>query len=252
VHVNGMVPNWSQFTPANTYCDPAGPVDCAAASSGGASSDFSPQTGEMVKGTAIRPAGWNSHLCHTKCAATAQGHQSGCPGYDATADNANTHMYCIDFEQAKFIASNDASVAGFNIAEHTTRVNFFGYNSGNFVGELSGETGMYGYTAYMKHTSRRLTATSVFEPSTTDLLRYENVTFTQSGRFKLCYCDEELLTTLASGSPAYSVCNSDSDFKIEVGEIHVSGISCLLEQGYRNRVCEEIAGANGGLMCTAP
>lgn len=251
VTVNGMVPNWSQFTPANTYCDPAGPIDCDATSTGASNSDFSAQTGEMVQGAAIRPAGWDSHLCYKKCAENAQGHQSGCPGYDATADVASTHMYCIDFEQAKFIASNDASVAGFNIAAHTTRLNFFGYANDVFVGTLSDETGMYGYTAYMKHTSRRLT-TDVFVPSTTDLLRYENVTFTQSGRFKLCYCDEELLTFLSNGNPSFSVCNSDSDFKIEVGEIHVSGISCLLEQGYRNRVCEEIAGANGGLMCSAP
>jgi len=62
------------------------------------------------------------------------------------------------------------------------------------------------------------------------ILRFFPVTFTASGTFKLCFCD----STQAEGG----ACNSADDYALEVGTIHVSGVSCLLQSPkYRKATC---------------
>jgi len=63
-----------------------------------------------------------------------------------------------------------------------------------------------------------------------NMLRFPNITFKSGGTFKLCFCDSTLV-------PA---CKSERDFSIEVGKIHVSGVSCLISQpSLRNAACVE-------------
>merc|ERR1711918_102794 len=42
------------------------------------------------------------------------------------------------------------------------------------------------------------------------------------GKFKACFCDPD---TLAAGK----YCKKAADYKIDIGAIHVSGVSCLVE-----------------------
>jgi hypothetical protein len=66
--------------------------------------------------------------------------------------------------------------------------------------------------------------------SWSNMLRFKGITFQSGGTFKLCFCDSTLV-------PA---CKSERDFAIEVGEIHVSGVSCLISQPkLRSAACVE-------------
>jgi hypothetical protein len=53
--------------------------------------------------------------------------------------------------------------------------------------------------------------------STTYNLRFADLTFTSAGRYKVCFCDSE-----------HGKCESTSDFAVEIGYVHVSGVHCLL------------------------
>lgn len=75
-----------------------------------------------------------------------------------------------------------------------------------------------------------------------NLLRFDNLHF-PAGRFKLCFCD-------SMGEPA--ACATDADFALEVGVVHSSGLSCLLDDPHvanRRTTCAEQA--HGGLRCYA-
>jgi len=62
------------------------------------------------------------------------------------------------------------------------------------------------------------------------VLRFYPITFTTAGRFKLCLCDS---TLTANGH-----CMRTSDYQIQAGTIHVSGVSCLLENAkFRKFTC---------------
>merc|ERR1711981_1432654 len=61
------------------------------------------------------------------------------------------------------------------------------------------------------------------------------------GKFKACFCDPD---TLAPGK----YCKKASDYKIDIGTIHVSGVSCLVEdQKFQRGTCVEQY--YGGLRC---
>jgi len=79
--------------------------------------------------------------------------------------------------------------------------------------------------------------------STTGILRFAGLTL-GAGRYKACFCDH-----LTAG-----ICKDLSDFAVDVGRIHVSGVSCLLgNPKYVRGVC--VPQTYGGLRCydgTAP
>jgi hypothetical protein len=89
--------------------------------------------------------------------------------------------------------------------------------------------------------TRRLLPAADLGFSWDKLLRFRNITFKSGGTFKLCFCDSTIL-----GSR--SVCSSERDYKIEVGTIHASGVSCLIANPRLQRVsCENQRW--GGLRC---
>ena len=73
------------------------------------------------------------------------------------------------------------------------------------------------------------------------MLRFDAVEFTTGGEFKLCFCDR---TLLASGA----ICNQATDYKIEVGKVHATGLECLLTNPKMQRgTC--VPQTYGGLRC---
>jgi hypothetical protein len=54
--------------------------------------------------------------------------------------------------------------------------------------------------------------------STQSVLRFAPLTLPSAGTYKVCFCDSEV-----SGS-----CSTAADFSVEIGKVHVSGLSCLL------------------------
>jgi hypothetical protein len=71
------------------------------------------------------------------------------------------------------------------------------------------------------------------------MLRFAPLSARVPGKYRVCFCDHTL-----------SSCTSDADFRIQVGELHVSGVACLLEQEkFRRDGCENQY--HGGLRCGA-
>jgi hypothetical protein len=81
--------------------------------------------------------------------------------------------------------------------------------------------------------SRRLQAVA----TETDVLRFAPVQL-DAGKYKVCFCDAEIS----------SDCSAASDFSVEVGTVHVSGVACLLDEPrLRHATC--YSQHFGGLSC---
>jgi len=81
------------------------------------------------------------------------------------------------------------------------------------------------------------------------ILRFNGIKFSSGGTFKLCFCDSDHLSTTAQMHEG--ACRSKEHYSIEVGTIHVSGISCLLtDERFRRVQCRQQY--YGGLRCYSP
>jgi len=70
-----------------------------------------------------------------------------------------------------------------------------------------------------------------FGISWNQVARFQDVTFTSAGTYKLCFCD-----SVRAGRP----CTNKEDFVVEIGTIHASGVSCLLDDNkFRAKSCIE-------------
>jgi hypothetical protein len=79
--------------------------------------------------------------------------------------------------------------------------------------------------------------------SSDDILRFKPVSFMSGGSYKVCFCDSALLPS------GQQYCHAESDYSVEIGELIVSGVSCLLkESDFRRRTCYNMF--HGGLMCS--
>merc|ERR1711964_101479 len=92
-----------------------------------------------------------------------------------------------------------------------------------------------------------VTATNPSAVSSEEVLRFAPVGFSRStgssGKFKVCFCDSALLPA------GQSECLAESDYSIEVGDLYVSGVSCLLaDQQFRRGLCYPMF--HGGLACS--
>jgi len=74
-------------------------------------------------------------------------------------------------------------------------------------------------------------------PADITLLRFHPVQFDSAGTYKVCVCDS-----------AVAPCTSISNYNVEVGHVHVSGVTCLVEQErFRRRSCYNQE--EGGISC---
>jgi len=98
-----------------------------------------------------------------------------------------------------------------------------------------------GTTAERGGGGRRLLPANDYGFSWDKMLRFKPIQFKSGGTFKLCFCDSE---ALGGGE----VCSTEKDYKIEVGTLHASGVSCLIANPKLQRVsCTDQA--HGGLRC---
>jgi len=204
----------------------------------------------------------SEHLCYDKCiAADCEGDDCFCegayPGYDGPDSNA----FCADLDLCKMLCDNDDTCKSFDMSKDRTRcfLNVGPATCEYFPPTMSATNSApdAGYHLYFKQVdqceARRMTATVKpngralletmdFEYSHSKLLRYNGVTFTSGGSFKVCFCDATLL------KPG-ETCNSPAHYGVEVGEVQASGISCLLKDStYSRKTCYEMK-PHGGLRC---
>jgi hypothetical protein len=203
----------------------------------------------------------SEHLCYDKCiATTCEGDDCFCegayPGYDGPSSNA----FCADVDLCKMLCDNDDTCKSFDMSSDRTRcfLNVGGtceYDPLTLLATASKPDAGYALyfkqvdqcearrlTAPVKPTGRALLETMDFEYSHSKLLRYNGVTFTSGGSFKVCFCDATLL------KPG-ETCSSPAHYGVEVGEVQASGISCLLKDStYSRKTCYEMK-PHGGLRC---
>merc|ERR1719152_952351 len=73
------------------------------------------------------------------------------------------------------------------------------------------------------------------------ILRFKGLAFASGGKFKACFCDTETL-------PFGSACSTAADYKVDIGTVHVSGVSCLIEEPkFQRGVC--VPQYHGGMRC---
>jgi hypothetical protein len=217
--------------------------------------------GKYCPGNLVLSAGSlaDKHRCYPKCYADdCTGDDCFCGGYEGGFDTAESSSLCLDAAQCTDLCAQTDGCTSVDV--HSSKSRCF-LNAGDCE-TLHADPD---YDVYFKESEiparrtsargRSLSAAQVRELvagedpgiSWDELLRFDAVQFAAGGEFKLCFCDPSLL------GPG-EFCTSHSDYKIEVGTIHASGIECLLSQPKMQRGnC--VPQAYGGLRCyddTAP
>jgi len=210
------------------------------------------------------------HRCYTKCQAGPVGDGS-CAGYLPSHDGPSSNALCLTEAMCRAYCS--ALDDCHSIDMHATSPRCF-LNSARGCGEMvtvseieevwsDGIEDDANYKLVVKQIDNvddgtmtggirgpvsvvsgasTIPAPEVLGVSTAELLRFKSFSFTHGGRFKVCFCDAQLLQ-----GPEY--CTSPSEFDVEVGTIHVSSISCLLrDRKYQRGTCMPMY--YGGLRCS--
>jgi hypothetical protein len=196
------------------------------------------------------------HQCYTKCSQECLGDDCFCDGYYSGYDDESSNAICGNEELCQYICTNARGIGMemecVSIDQHATYNRCF-LNSiacGDQMATLSDLS----YTLMIKKTDVNQEATRRLAHmgdeyhvpvhySWDAMLRFKGLRFTSGGTFKVCFCDSSLL-------PEGAVCSSEQDFSIQVGLVHSSGVSCLLEYEALQRVsC--VSQLYGGLRCYA-
>jgi hypothetical protein len=179
--------------------------------------------------------------CYSKCLdCEGPSCATECLGYLDGFDGPDSNAICGDKYLCESLC-NDATGGPECVAvDMHAKIPRCYLNTGCSVRQTSKEYGIR-----LKPEARRLAYQTVDEHdlgfSHGQLLRFFPVTFSSGGTFKLCFCDSELL---ADGK----TCMQKQDFSVEVGTVHASGISCLLQEASLQRAdCAEQA--LGGTRC---
>jgi hypothetical protein len=186
------------------------------------------------------------HQCFTKCAgATAcTGDDCFCTGLMQGYDTESSGALCLDETECKNTCAGLEDCFGIDM--HKTLPRCFLNMAGDLTDTKSCEYYVQEHKTtpfptykliYKQETTRerRATATAPTAPATArsllptedqgkswdQILRFNEITFKTGGKFKACFCDPD---TLAAGK----YCKKAEDYKIEIGTIHVSGVSCLV------------------------
>jgi len=205
-------------------------------------------------------------LCQTKCADDSGNKlaKDGCSGF--IRGYAAKFVYCPDGSRddavvaAKQACAGQISCAGFEFHRSISRVHFNSVEATNKC--KAADVGLHSDKAYDYYSinSRGASSqsTSWHTPQAgTDLSKYsydsklifQNYTFPSGGTFKVCGCDSS-----NQFSDQATFCRTKADYKIEIGKIHVSGVSCLVNQHKFQRGCcqQQVAlegGESSGLRC---
>jgi hypothetical protein len=192
----------------------------------------SPSTTELVK----------TNLCYDKCKDGCTGDACFCGGYYQGFDTEESTALCLPQVECEHLCTllGDAC---WGVDMHKTNPRCFlngpvgggcqdqvqaltpgeglGYDTSyNLLQKSAGAPARKLSTAHINWAASAR-GELVLKPgvSTTYNLRFTDLSFSSSGTFKVCFCDHES----ADGD-----CDKASDFLIEVGKVHVSGVHCLL------------------------
>merc|ERR1719353_1147577 len=177
------------------------------------------------------------HSCYTKCAVACTEKdpaQCNCGGYFSGFDTETSNAICGDVHLCEYLCNNIEDCKSIDM--HASLPRCF-LNTGCASQKVSGD---YGIRIKAPPGARRL-APKDLGYSHGQLLRFEPLTFTTGGTFKLCFCDSALLGPTAT-------CSKPADFSVQVGTIHSSGVSCLLREPKLQKV-DCVPQFHGGMRC---
>jgi len=200
-----------------------------------------------------------SQTCKSKCAVEeCTGASCFCesfiPGFDDTQDSG---AICLNATQCEWLCAADENCFGFDMAKNSNRcfLNSYQCQMDVATGDLKTDETYSLFTKIIDDNTRRLSrGPELLKPASVRKLlakasdagvsydnkyRFKDITFTNGGEFKLCFCD----AAMADG-----VCDDPAEFTIEVGKVHATGLQCLLSNPKMTKgTCVEQM--YGGLRC---
>jgi len=215
---------------------------------------YCPGNNLLIKDTTTAFA--NRHQCHRKCVKNAPcvGDDCFCDGLINGYDGPDSDALCGDEALCKSICAQIDGCYGIDMATDNNRCflnmdtagaedagSCKDYIINDQMTALTGWTFFYKQVTNNRRLERKLLANVDQGTSWNEILRFTDVSFATGGQFKVCFCDFETL-----GEDNY--CKSASDYKIDIGTLHVSGVSCLIEdKKFQRGTC--VTQFHGGLRC---
>jgi hypothetical protein len=198
----------------------------------------------------VKPNVW-ANSCYSKCKDCAgPSCATECAGYSPMVDGADSQALCVSEEMCRSLCSSTQTCFGIDMYKYGPRcyLNIEGSpaNGCKKQYESAGLGVSAAYDFLAKDAAVGTKSITIPESiSSSEVLRFSPVSFTRStsgaGKFKVCFCDSALLSGEA--------CLSEADYSLEVGELYVSGVSCLLaDPKYRRGTCYPMY--HGGLACS--
>jgi len=203
------------------------------------------------------------HQCYTKCSLNAPCEDDDCfcgneetgepSGHYSGYDSIDSNALCADVKLCQYLCDNTDGCVSIDMHRDLPRC-FLNYASDCDTHEDNLMPDEH-YTLLIRQSdvndeqagspargaSRRLLPAADLGFSWDKMLRFKPIQFKSGGTFKLCFCDSSIL------GPG-RVCSTERDYKIEVGTIHASGVSCLIANPKLQRVsCTDQK--HGGLRC---
>lgn len=197
-----------------------------------------------------------THQCYSKCfAGECTGDDCFCGGLYSGYDTVDSNALCADTQMCQYMCDQLEDCVSVDMHKEIPRC-FLNMKTeqctGTHAEELMRDPN---YVLLIKGAEandeqagtnaavRRLLPGVDYGFSWDKMLRFKPIQFKTGGTFKLCFCDSEVL------SPG-AVCSSLRDYKIEIGTVHASGVSCLISNPKLQRVsCTDQM--HGGLRCYA-
>jgi hypothetical protein len=201
----------------------------------------------------------SEHQCYAKCKSPCEGPRCFCSGYLHGYDYDTSNALCADQNLCEFLCDSIAECGSIDMHKDLDRC----FLNGKDIVPLDYRDGTTHLDSLLPDKSYkvlvpRTVARTAAEPpdgneeiphdsqlgplpdpvvvvkdhgfSWSNMLRFKGIKFLSGGTFKLCFCDSTLVPS----------CKSERDFTIEVGKIHVSGVSCLISQpSLRSAACVE-------------
>jgi hypothetical protein len=183
----------------------------------------------------------SAHQCYAKCLSSSpcEGQDCFCGGAIDGWDTPSSNALCLDETSCKDLCSGLPDCTGYDMHRSKTRCFL---NRGTCVVVADDE-----YQHVTKGGRRLTRKPSDVGYSSEHILRFTGLDFKSAGTFKLCFCDSHLQRVLHGANGEFK-CNQHSDFNIEIGKVHASGVSCLLDNTIMRRG-ECVAQYHGGLRC---
>jgi hypothetical protein len=197
----------------------------------------------------VKKTVWASS-CYSKCKDTGLAGTPACAGYSANVDGPTSQALCVSEEECRDLCTSTQTCFGIDMYKYGPRcyMNIEGspQNGCKKQYESSGLGVSAAYDFLAKDSTKKTGLLTIPEAiSSAEVLRFSPIAFSRTtsgaGKFKVCFCDSALLTG--------EKCLSETDYSLEVGDLYVSGVSCLLaDPKYRRGTCYPMY--HGGLACS--